>query len=108
MAKAQEGVDVKSYPCAPEYLSDLVNKRIDAALNDQLMTAYLVKTANITIRGGAIVGDPKFKGIPFRQGPPKFKAALNQALKGSFNAGEVSILSEKSMEINVTHVLTPS
>src|SRR3546814_4219781 len=33
LAKAQEGVDVKSYPGAPEYLSDLINKRVDAALN---------------------------------------------------------------------------
>src|SRR5690606_17567892 len=81
LAKAQEGVIVKSYPGAPEYLSDLVNRRIDAALNDQLMTAYLVKTANLPIRGGAIVGEPRFNGIPFRKGNPKFEAAINKALQ---------------------------
>src|SRR3546814_5232971 len=81
LAKAQEGVDVKSYPGAPEYLSDLINKRVDAALNDQLMTAYLVKTSNIPIKDGAIVGEPKFNGIPFKKGNPKFEAAINKTLE---------------------------
>ena len=37
MAKSVPGIDVKTYPGAPEYLSDLAASRIDAALNDRLM-----------------------------------------------------------------------
>lgn len=107
LAKAQEGVQVKSYPGAPEYLSDLVNKRVDAALNDQLMTAYLVKTSNIPIKGGAIVGEPKFNGIPFRKGNPEFKAALNKALEESFNDGSFAKISNKWFGIDVSKVRTP-
>lgn len=107
LAKAQEGVDVKSYPGAPEYLSDLVNRRLDAALNDQLMTAYLVKTSNIPIKGGAIVGEPRFNGIPFRKGNPGFEAALNKALEESFADGEFAKISNKWFGIDVSKVRKP-
>ena len=107
LAKAQEGVDVKSYPGAPEYLSDLINKRVDAALNDQLMTAYLVKTSNIPIKGGAIVGEPKFNGIPFRKGNPEFKAAVNKALQDSFADGSFAKISNKWFGIDVSKVQAP-
>jgi cystine transport system substrate-binding protein len=107
LAKAQKGVIVKSYPGAPEYLSDLVSGRIDAALNDQLMTAYLVKTSNLPIRGGAIVGDPKFNGIPFRKGNPKFKAAIDKALEASFKDGEFAKISDKWFGIDVHEVRKP-
>ncbi|NYT37844.1 transporter substrate-binding domain-containing protein [Allopusillimonas soli] len=107
LAKAQEGVIVKSYPGAPEYLSDLVNRRIDAALNDQLMTAYLVKTANLPIRGGAIVGEPRFNGIPFRKGNPKFEAAINKALQDAFADGSFARISTKWFGIDVSKVRKP-
>ena len=107
LAKAQEGVQVKSYPGAPEYLSDLVNRRVDAALNDQLMTAYLVKTSNIPIKGGAIVGEPKFNGIPFRKDNPQFKTALNKALQDSFADGSFAKISNKWFGIDVSKVRAP-
>ncbi|PLC55666.1 cystine ABC transporter substrate-binding protein [Pollutimonas nitritireducens] len=107
LAKAQEGVEVKSYPGAPEYLSDLVSQRVDAALNDQLMTAYLVKTSNIPIKGGAIVGEPKFNGIPFRKGNPEFRATLNKALQDSFEDGSFSKISNKWFGIDVSKVQAP-
>lgn len=107
LAKAQEGVEVKSYPGAPEYLSDLVSRRVDAALNDQLMTAYLVKTSNIPIKGGAIVGEPKFNGIPFRKGNPEFEAAINKALQDSFADGEFAKISNKWFGIDVSQVRKP-
>src|SRR5690606_11240929 len=64
LARAQEGVQVKRDPGAPESLSDLVSQRVDAARNDELMTAYRVKTSNIPIKGGAVVGEPRFNCIP--------------------------------------------
>ena len=107
LAKSQEGVEVKSYPGAPEYLSDLVNRRLDAALNDQLMTAYLVKTSNIPIMGGAIVGEPNFNGIPFKRGNPKFAAAINEALEESFADGSFAKVSNEWFGIDVSKVRKP-
>jgi len=106
LAKAQPGVDVNSYPGAPEYLSDLVNRRLDAALNDRLMTAYLVKTSNIPIKGGAIIGEPNFNGIPFKKGNPEFKAAINKALEDSFKDGAFARISDKWFGIDVSKVET--
>ncbi|RTZ43364.1 transporter substrate-binding domain-containing protein [Candidimonas sp. SYP-B2681] len=108
LAKAQKGVEVKSYPGAPEYLSDLVNRRVDAALNDQLMTAYLIKTSNVPIKGGAIVGEPAFNGIPFRKDNPKFKAAVDKALEDAFKNGEFAKISDKWFGIDVSKVQKPA
>jgi cystine transport system substrate-binding protein len=79
-AKAVPGIQVKSYPAAPENLQDLAFGRIDAALNDSLMVSYLLKNSQLPIKAGARVGAVERMGIPFRKGNPKFKAAVDQAL----------------------------
>lgn len=79
-AKAVPGIEVKSYPAAPEYLQDLAVGRIDAALNDSLMVAYLLKNSPLPLKAGARVGSYEQMGIPFQKGNPQFKAALNKAL----------------------------
>jgi cystine transport system substrate-binding protein len=78
--RAVPGIEVKSYPAAPENLQDLAFGRIDAALNDSLMVAYLLKNSQLPIRAGARVGDVERMGIAFRKGNPKFHAAVDQAL----------------------------
>eukprot|EP01036_Dinobryon_divergens_P039431 gene39430-51976_t len=55
-AKAVGGITVKSYPAAPENLQDLAFGRVDAALNDSLMVAYLLKNSKLPIQAGARVG----------------------------------------------------
>jgi cystine transport system substrate-binding protein len=94
-AKTVPGIVVKSYPAAPENLQDLAFGRIDAALNDSLMVAYLLKNSQLPIKAGARVGTPQRMGIPFRKGNPKFKAALDQALAGLQQDGSLKALSMK-------------
>ncbi|HEU5435391.1 MAG TPA: transporter substrate-binding domain-containing protein [Telluria sp.] len=79
-AKAVPGITVKSYPAAPENLQDLASGRIDAALNDSLMVAYLLKNSALPIKAGARVGKVEQMGIPFARNNPQFKAALDKAL----------------------------
>jgi cystine transport system substrate-binding protein len=79
-AKAVPGVDVKSYPATPENLQDLAFGRIDAALNDSLMVAYLLKSSQLPIRAGARVGATERMGVVFQKGNPKFHAAVDKAL----------------------------
>jgi len=79
-AKAVPGIEVKSYPAAPEYLQDLAIGRVDAALNDSLMVAYLLKNSPLPLKAGARVGGTERMGVPFAKGNPQFKAALNKAL----------------------------
>ncbi|MQR00046.1 cystine ABC transporter substrate-binding protein [Glaciimonas soli] len=102
-AKAVPGIDVKTYPGAPEYLADLASGRIDAALNDRLLIAYLLKNANLPLKPGAqIVGSVDKIGIPFQKGNPKFEAALNQAIDQIMKDGSFKQASCKWFGIDVS------
>jgi cystine transport system substrate-binding protein len=94
-AKAVPGIEVKSYPAAPDNMSDLATGRIDAALNDSLMSAYLLKTSKLPIKAGARVGAVERMGIPFQKGNPQFKAALNKALAEMAADGSLKAISLK-------------
>jgi cystine transport system substrate-binding protein len=94
-AKSVPGIEVRSYPGAPEYLQDLAAGRIDAALNDSLMVSYLLKTSPLPLKAGAPIGDVEKMGIPFRKDNPKFKEALNKALADSFKDGSFKQVSVK-------------
>ncbi|HYD79677.1 MAG TPA: cystine ABC transporter substrate-binding protein [Paucimonas sp.] len=94
-AKRVSGIEVRSYPGAPEYLQDLAAGRIDAALNDSLMVAYLLKTSPLPLKAGAPIGEIEKMAIPFAKGNPKFKAALNQALADAFKDGSFKQVSLK-------------
>ena len=103
MAKSVPGIDVKTYPGAPEYLRDLASNRIDAALNDRLMLAYLMKTSNLPLREGANVGDSQDEmGIPFKKGNPKFAKAIADAIDSLKADGTLSKISIKWFGIDVS------
>lgn len=80
MAKAAAGVEVKTYPGAPEYLQDLTRGRIDAALNDSLLIPFIIKEAKLPIKAGAAVGNVTTMAIPFRKNNPQFKTAIDKAI----------------------------
>ncbi len=101
-AKAAAGVEVKSYPSAPETLQDLTVGRIDAALNDSLMVAYLLSTSQLPLKAGARVGNLESMGIPFQKGNPEFKAALNKALADARADGSLQKISVKWFGGDVT------
>ena len=94
-ARQVAGIEVKSYPAAPENLQDLAFGRIDAALNDSLMVAYLLKNSQLPIKAGARVGAVERMGIPFPKGNPQFKAALDKVLLDAANDGTLKALSLK-------------
>lgn len=94
-AKAVPGVEVRSYAAAPDTMSDLAFGRVDAALNDSLMSAYLLKNSKLPIKAGAQVGAVERMGIPFQKGNPQFKQALNQALAAAAADGSLKAISLK-------------
>ncbi|CAN7346380.1 transporter substrate-binding domain-containing protein [Massilia sp. LjRoot122] len=93
--KAVPGIEVKSYPAAPENLQDLAFGRIDAALNDSLMVSYLLKHSQLPIKAGARVGAIERTGIPFRKGNPQFKAAVDKILADATADGTLKAMSLK-------------
>jgi cystine transport system substrate-binding protein len=100
--KAVPGIEVKSYPAAPENLQDLAFGRIDAALNDSLMVAYLLKNSQLPIKAGARVGAIERTGIPFRKGSPQFKAAVDKVLADASADGSLKALSVKWFGIDAS------
>lgn len=103
LAKSVPGIDVKTYPGAPEYLRDLAAQRVDAALNDRLMVAYLIKTANLPLRpGGVVPGASSEVAIPFRKDNPKFAQAIDRALDDLRKDGTLTKLSVKWFGTDVT------
>ncbi|MES2126745.1 MAG: transporter substrate-binding domain-containing protein [Pseudomonadota bacterium] len=101
-AKAAGGIEVKSYPAAPENLQDLAVGRIDAALNDSLMVAYLLSNTALPVRAGARVGNIERMGIPFQKGNPQFKAALNKALQEAGADGSLKKVAVKWFGVDVS------
>jgi cystine transport system substrate-binding protein len=94
-ARAVPGIDVKSYPAAPENLQDLAAGRVDAALNDSLMVSYLLKNSRLPIQAGARLGAVERTGIAFQKGSPQFKAALDKALRDAGADGSLKAISLK-------------
>lgn len=103
LAKSVPGIDVRTYPGAPEYLADLASKRIDAALNDRLMMAYLIKTSKLPLRPGTVVqGAGESVGIPFRKGNPQFAKAIDDALAQMRKDGSLAKISQQWFGEDVT------
>ena len=93
--KAVPGIEVKSYPAAPENLQDLAFGRIDAALNDSLMVAYLLKNSQLPIKAGPRVGAVERMGVAMRKGNPQFKAAVDKIINDARGDGTLRQLSLK-------------
>ena len=91
-----------SYAAAPDTMSDLASGRLDAALNDSLMSAYLLKISRLPIKAGARVGAVERMGIPFHKGNPEFKAALDKALADVAADGSLKAISIKWFGTDVT------
>jgi cystine transport system substrate-binding protein len=107
-ARAVPGIVVKSYPAAPENLQDLAFGRVDAALNDSLMVAYLLKNSPLPIQAGARVGAPERMGIAFQKGSPQFKAAIDRALTEAGTDGSLKAISLKWFGVDVSRAAPPT
>ncbi len=93
--RAVPGIEVKSYPAAPENLQDLAIGRVDAALNDSLMVAYLLKNSALPIQAGARVGNVERMGVAMKKGSPQLKAAIDKALNDAVADGSLKAISLK-------------
>ena len=74
------GINVVTYPGAPEYLADLAAGRLDAAYNDRLLVGYLIKSQNLPVRGAGVIGQPEAVGIALKKTNTGLKSAIDKAL----------------------------
>ncbi|GAA5513274.1 L-cystine-binding protein FliY [Deinococcus carri] len=74
------GINVVTYPGAPEYLADLAAGRLDAAYNDRLLVGYLITKNNLPIRGAGVIGQPEPVGVAYKKTNTALGSAINRAL----------------------------
>ncbi|WP_332876993.1 transporter substrate-binding domain-containing protein [Massilia sp. S19_KUP03_FR1] len=101
-ARAVAGVTVRSYPAAPENLQDLAFGRIDAALNDSLMVAWLAGNSTLPIKPGPLVWTGNRIGVAIQKGNPALKAAIDLALAQAQADGSLTRLSRKWFKIDAS------
>lgn len=105
-AKNFPGVVVKTYPGTAEYMRDLVQERVDAAINDRLILPYLIKTSDLPLRPGALLSGHVLEiGLPFKKGNPKFESAINGAMSAIQKDGTLKKISMKWFNVDVTQPL---
>jgi cystine transport system substrate-binding protein len=103
MARATPGINVNTYPGAPEKLRDLISGRIDATIADRLMVPYIIKTSNLPLRpGDTLKGANQEMAIPFRKGNPKFAKAINDAFDAMRQDGTLHNISMQWFGSDVT------
>jgi cystine transport system substrate-binding protein len=103
MARSVPGIEVLTYPGAPEKLRDLAAGRIEATLDDRLMLPYMIKTSNLPLRTGAVLsGGKQEMAIPFRKGNPKFAKAIDDALTALQQDGTLKKISVHWFGTDVT------
>ncbi|WP_326489770.1 transporter substrate-binding domain-containing protein [Paraburkholderia sp. ZP32-5] len=103
LAKNLPGVDVKTYPGAPEKLADVASGRVNVSMDDRVMLPYLIKNAHLPLKAGALVkgGDTQM-GIPFRKGNPKFEKALDDAITSMKQDGTLKQISMHWFDTDIT------
>jgi len=104
-ARSVAGVNVRSYPAAPENLQDLAFGRIDVALNDSLMVAWLAGRSIWPVKPGPIVWTGQRSAVAIQKGNPALKAAIEQGLRQGRADGSLTRLSRKWFQTDVSRPL---
>lgn len=78
--RAVSGVNVITYPGAPEYLADLAAGRLDAAYNDKLLVNYLIQKQGLPVRGAGVGDAAAPVAIAMKKDNASLKAAVDKAL----------------------------
>ncbi|MFC4454476.1 transporter substrate-binding domain-containing protein [Deinococcus sonorensis] len=95
MLRKAGGINVVTYPGAPEYLADLAAGRLDAAVNDRLLVGYLIQKQHLPVRGAGILDDPQPVAIAMRKSGTALKTAVDRALLQLKADGTYAKLSRK-------------
>ena len=74
------GINVVTYPGAPEYLADLAAGRLDAAYNDKLLVSYLIKSQGLPIVGAGVNEAPRPIAAAIKKDNVGLQKAIDRAL----------------------------
>jgi cystine transport system substrate-binding protein len=79
-AKKIDGAVVKSYKSSNDYLQDLLNKRLDVIINDQLRMAYTIKEKSLPVQIASDIVTEDNIGMAIKLENGDFVEAVNTAI----------------------------
>lgn len=89
------GINVVTYPGAPEYLADLAAGRLDAAYNDRLLVSYLITKNGLPVRGAGVTSQAEPVGVAYRKTNTALGSAIDRALRQIRADGTYAKISRK-------------
>lgn len=99
-----EGADVRKYKSMNDYLQDLVNKRLDVIMNDQLVLGYNIKAKNLPVKiVSGIINEDQI-GMEIKKGNSDFVEAVNQILADIKKDGTYETIYKKWFGVSPTRM----
>lgn len=95
VAKSAKGADVHLYKSLDQYVQDLMNHRLDAIINDQLVMGYMIKSKQLPLKIDSGLLDTDKIGMAIKKGNGDFEAKVNQALASMKSDGTYDKIFEK-------------
>lgn len=80
VAKSVDGANVKLYKAMNDYVQDLMNKRLDVIINDQLLMSYNIKERKLPIQISSDILNKDEIGMAVKKGNEDFIKKVNTAL----------------------------
>lgn len=103
VARTVEGADIRTYKSVNEYVQDLLNKRLDVIINDQLVMGYNIKEKNLPIQITSEIINEDVIGMAIKKENSDFVQAVNEALADMKNDGTYEQIYMKWFGVKPTH-----
>ncbi|MBL5772137.1 amino acid ABC transporter substrate-binding protein [Heyndrickxia sporothermodurans] len=95
VAKSVDGANVKLYKAMNDYVQDLINKRLDVIINDQLLMSYNIKEKNLPIQITSDILNKDEIGMAVKKGNEDFVKKVNQILQEMKEDGKYNEIYKK-------------
>ena len=89
------GADVRTYQNATLALTDLGQGRVDAVLVSRFQGSYLAERNGMPVQPAGELLEREVNGMTFAKGSPRFKQAVDDALKRMIDDGTLSEISRR-------------
>jgi cystine transport system substrate-binding protein len=80
VANSVNGANVKTYKAVNDYIADLMNKRLDVIINDQLLMSYNIKENNLPLKVSSDIVNKDEIGMAIQKDNEDFVKEVNQIL----------------------------
>ena len=90
-----DGANVKTYKAVNDYIADLMNKRLDVIINDQLLMSYNIKENDLPLKISSDIVNKDEIGMAIKKDNDDFVKEVNQILTDMKEDGTYSEIYKK-------------